>query len=493
MTKRLAAALVLAVLVVVALLPVLDNGFVFDDHLYLLENDQVRSGLTAEGVRWALTSLDAANWHPLTWISHMLDVSLFGLDPRGHHAVSLLLHAANAVVLMLVLAWLTGSWVSALAVGLLFGLHPLHVESIAWVAERKDLLSTLSVLLALAAYRWHLARPSPDRFLAVLLLYGAALSSKPMVVTFPLLLLLIDWWPLGRLHPTMKPEARTTCLREKAILLVPALAAGIVTLRAQRGLGAVFTLGEIPFADRLVTALSATAGYLVDMVWPAGLAVFYPLPARITPLALVWSVLLVGTVSLLVVRARGRQPYLLAGWAWFLIGLAPVSGLLQTGSQFRADRYTYLPLVGIFVALVWWLTNRRTPLPVRRGALLLCLPVLLTLAVLSRRQVAIWRDDISLFGHAATVTRDNWMAHNNLGTALLRNGRITEAEAEYRRSLAAAPDYSVAHFNLGNLLAERGETGEAREHYLAAERGAPGELRYREARESLSTGRPQGR
>jgi len=487
-TKRLAAALILALTVVLTFLPVLDNGFVFDDHLYLLDNDHVRSGLTAGGVHWSLTSLDAANWHPLSWMSHMLDVSLFGLAPRGHHAMNLLLHAANAVVLMLVLARLTGWGAGALVVGLLFGLHPLHVESVAWIAERKDLLSTLFVLLALAAYRRHLARPSAGRFLAVLLLYCAALSAKSMVVTFPLLLLLVDWWPLGRLRRTMEPETRGRCLLEKVVLLVPALATGIITLIAQRGLGAIFTLGEIPLATRLATALSATAEYLVAVVWPSGLAVFYPLPGRISPLTLVWSALLLGGASLMVIRARQRRPYLLTGWAWFLIGLAPVSGLAQTGSQFRADRYTYLPLVGIFVALVWWLADRRTPRLIRRGAILLCLPVLAAMAVFSHRQAAVWRDDVSLFGNAVSVTRDNWMAHNNLGTALLRRGLAAEAEREYRRALAAAPDYTVAHFNLGNLLAKRGETGAAMEHYLAAERGAPNESRYREARESLSAG-----
>jgi tetratricopeptide (TPR) repeat protein len=476
-----AVALLPALVALAVYLPALGNGFVFDDHLYLEQLGAVRAGLSVAGLRWALTSLDAVNWHPLTWLSHMLDVRLFGARPAGHHAVNLALHALNSALVFALLARATGRRAPALAVALLFAVHPLHVESVAWVAERKDLLSSALALAALAAYLRHARRPAARSFVPVLALYVAALLAKPMVVTFPVLLLVLDAWPLGRLRRPGDPRAAAAwraCLAEKAVLLAPALAAGALTLAAQRGAGAVGTLAEFPAGVRGATAAVVVARQLGALAWPSGLAVYYPHPGRVPDGALAAAALVAALTGLAVALARSR-PYLAAGWAWFVVGLLPVSGLFQTGWQLGADRYAYLPLLGIGVAVAWGFDDRRTPRPLRLAAAALAVPALLALALVTRSLLPFWHDDLALFGRAVAVTDGNWMARNNLGTALLRAGRPAEAEREYRAALAIAPDYAAAHFNLANLLAERGAVEEAGRHAAAAARltgggGRPG-------------------
>jgi hypothetical protein len=352
--RRLAPHLLLALLVLAVYAPVAGHRFInFDDGLYVAGNPLVRDGLTARGLLGALRPR-ALNWHPLTWVSHMLDVELFGLRPGPHHLVSVLIHAANASLLFGLLRALTGAAAPALAVAALFAVHPLHVESVAWVAERKDVLCALFSLLAAGAHLRRVRRPSRGRDAAVLLLFACALAAKPMAVTLPLLLLVLDAWPLGR-HRTV-PAARL--VGEKAPLLALALADGLVTLQAQHA-GRLVRVIAPSLPLRLENAVVSCAAYLGQALWPSGLALLYPFPlAGIPAPRVVAAALLLAALSAAAWRARRRDPALLAGWSWYLVGLLPVLGLHQVGAQARADRYTYLPLAGVFVAGAWWAAPR---------------------------------------------------------------------------------------------------------------------------------------
>ncbi len=394
--RSLGLALGLAVLTVLVFAPVLGHDFVsLDDPAYVTANRQVRRGLTAEGFGWAWGAEVAANWHPLTLLSHMLDCELYGLDPGGHHLTSLLLHTANAVLLFVVWRRLTGAAGRSAVVAALFAIHPLHVESVAWIAERKDVLSGFFFLLTLAAWTGWVRRPTRRRYLLALLAFALGLLAKPMLVTLPLVLLLLDVWPLERL-PRGAPAAEIRrafgrLLREKLPFFLAALAAGVVALFTQRE--AMFPLAALPPAQRAANALLAYAAYLGDTLWPRGLAVFYPLPGpqpawRVALAAALFAALTAATLA----RCR-RSPWLAVGWLWFAGMLVPVIGLLQVGSQGRADRYTYLPSIGLFVALVWEVAERWPAGRLRRPALAAAaLLAIAPLAVAARAQVATWRD-----------------------------------------------------------------------------------------------------
>ncbi len=468
--------LLLASVVLLVLWPVSRNGFVFDDNLYLLDNPAVRGGLSWSGLRWAFTTMHAANWHPLTWLAHQEDVSLFGLDPRGHHLVSLALHAVNTVLLFLLLQAMTGAcWRSAVT-ALLFGIHPLHVESVAWVSERKDVLAGLFGLLTLMAWLRYLRRPATGSYLLLCGAFVLGLLSKPMLVTIPALLLVLDAWPLGRMlhggRGIRRPGERPTgLLMEKAPLIALAAASAAVTFWAQYRGGAVHTLDYIPWSTRVGNALISLVAYLLKVGWPVGLAVYYPHPGTVRLLPALAAGLALGAVSWIVFRRRADQPWLAAGWVWYLVGLMPVIGLVQVGTQAMADRYTYLPLIGIFVAVVWLAADLAADRAVLRGLLpMLAAAILLVLGLVSRAQVGYWRDDSTLFSRALRVTRGNWLAHNNLGTVRTREGRIGEAMAHYEAALVIKPEYGVAHHNLANLLVRQGKVDEAIEHYDMAVR-----------------------
>lgn len=465
----------LALLALAAFWPALGNGFVnYDDNLYVTDNPRVQAGLGWGGLVWAFTTGHSANWHPLTWLSHQLDCALYGLDPRGHHLTSVLLHLANAVLFFLLLERFTGrAWPAALAAAL-FALHPLRVESVAWVAERKDVLSALFWLLATQAYVSWTRRPGRARYAAVILLLGLGLMAKPMLVTLPFVLLLLDWWPLGRLDP-----ARTGAWRrlgrlvlEKAPLFVLAAASALVTLLVQQAGGAVQSAGRFSFSARLSNALHAYTGYLAKTLWPADLAVYYPYPAG-GPAAssLLHALLLLGLAAALLLRAR-RRPAPAVGWLWFLGTLVPVIGLVQVGGQAMADRYTYIPSLGLCIALVFGAAD--LPRPWRRLAAAACaLALLLPLVLLTRRQAGHWRDSFSLFEHALAATEGNNLAHNNLGAALADQGRREEAIAHFRAALAIHPDYPSARLNLAKNLLELGRTVEAEQDYRAVLRLRP--------------------
>ncbi len=460
----------------------------FDDFDYIVDNPMVRGGLSLSGLRWAFTSFYEANWHPLTWLSHMLDVELFGIDPRGHHLVGVLLHATNAVLLFAALRAATrATWSSGL-VAALFALHPLRVESVAWAAERKDLLAGLFWMLALLAHAAHARRPSTGRRVLVALALALGLLSKPMLVTLPLVLLLLDVWPLDRLR--RQGAGAASLLLEKLPLLALALLSGVATLAAQRSGGAVQDLAGLPLAVRLANALSAYGVYLWQTIRPSGLAFYYPHPWLVerepwAALALpaLLSAAVLATVSVVAWRARGRRPYLAVGWLWFLLTLLPVIGVMQVGNQAHADRYAYLPLVGVYIMAAWGLRELATARPALRPALVgISLLALAALAAATWTQQGYWRDSRTLFSRALEVTSGNYVAHNNLGNEALRGGDPASAAAHYRAALAIRPGLAEARNGLGAALARAGNHAGAIAEYREALRLRPD---YVEARFNL--------
>ncbi len=505
-------ALALAVAVLLVFGRGLGNRFVnYDDDVYVTSNRHVQQGLTPATVRWALTTFDAANWHPLTWLSLELDSQLYGPErPWGYHLTSLLWHAANSVLLFYLFRRLTGMvWRSALVAGL-FALHPLHVESVAWVAERKDVLSTFFGLLAILAYAGYVARPGAARSLGVLAAYALSLAAKPMLVTLPFLLLLLDYWPLGRFPRQGKagPDDRVRAeapradrpARSPAFLVVEkipllALAAGssLVTLWAQRAGGATRALEGLPLPLRLANAVVAYAGYLAKAVWPVGLNPLYPHPLdRLPAWKIVGAGMFLAVVTVLGVWQRRRRPYLLVGWLWYLGTLVPVIGLVQVGTQAMADRYTYLPLVGIFVMGVWWLGDalaRRAVAPAAVAAA--SCAVLGACATAAWLQVGYWHDSVALWRHTLAADADNPIAHYNLGLALEAGGKGDEAREQYRQAIRQNPRYVDAHTNLGIMLIKRGDVNGALEQLRASAALRPGraDLRTNLAQALLVAGR----
>ncbi|HEY5975582.1 MAG TPA: tetratricopeptide repeat protein [Geobacteraceae bacterium] len=467
--QQLALATLLAALTWLIFWPAGGHGFfLMDDWQYVVENRAVLTGLSGAGVRWAFTAFHAANWHPLTWLSHMVDVQLFGLAPRGHHLTSVLLHGLNGALLLLLLARLTGSCWRSAVVAALFALHPLRVESVAWVAERKDVLSALFGLLTLLAYVRYTARPGWRPYLLALGLFALGLMAKPMLVTLPCLLLLMDWWPLGRLPGGAgQPPPASRLLLEKLPFLLLGAASCLVTLQAQQAGGAVSSLTALPFTDRLANALLSYGAYLGKAFWPSGLAVHYPLNLPLP----VWRVLsaaaAVIAITLVALRQRRCRPWLAWGWCWYLVTLVPVIGLVQVGMQSMADRYTYLPLIGPAVMLVW-----SVPAPAtngRRFALAVgVITMLALLALLTRQQLGYWRDSVTLLRRTVAVTTDNPLAEYYLGDALYEAQAMDEALHHYTRSLLLKPYQSAVHNGLAGVYARQGDLARAAHHYEAA-------------------------
>lgn len=449
----LAAAL--SLLTLAAFWPSLGNGFVnLDDPLYVTGNRMVRKGITPEGLAWVRTANVANNWHPLTMLSHMLDCQLFGMSPAAHHSTSLFLHLANVLLLFAVLRRMTGAAGRSAAVAGLFAVHPLHVESVAWVAERKDVLSALFWLLAMAAYHRYALRPSIGRYLLVAPATALGLMAKPMVVTLPLVLLLLDVWPLGRL--TFEPgwERRLARLAaEKLPLLALSAAASLVTLHYQTT--SLVSLETLPWRVRLANAAVSYAAYLGKSFSPRNLAVFYPLPGEIPAWkALGAAGLIAGLTALAVWKAR-KAPWLLVGWLWFLGTLVPVIGLVQVGRQAMADRYTYLPSIGLFLMICWGLPALSASRRWRAALAVASILALLTLAAATRVQVRHWSSSFTLYRHALAVTRGNYFAHLGLARALAARKDWTGAAEQYRAALALRPGLRDARKGLAHALRQR--------------------------------------
>lgn len=454
--------------------PSLSYGFInYDDPFYITGNQIVRGGLTIEGIRWAFTTDYVGNWHPLTWLSHMADVELFGVNPPLHRMTNILLHVANSILLFLVFRKMTGDrWPSA-AVAALFALHPFHVESVVWVAERKDVLSTFFAILAIAAYqRWRAAR-TWHGYALIMGLFALALMAKPMVVTLPCILLLLDLWPGGRFTGVDAPaKALLRATVEKVPLFLLAAISSAITIATQSGGGATRSLVELSLYARAANALSAYGSYAFKTLIPVELVFFYPHAGDALP---VWKAALGGgfllSVSTLALVFLRRAPYVFVGWFWYVGTLLPVIGILQVGDQAMADRYTYVPLIGLFIVFAWGARDLVKKWPNDRfvravPALAVCF--LGVLCAVTVRQVRFWRDDITLYERCLRLTENNAPNHVNLGMAYHSAGRFDDAEEQYLAALRIEPEAFIAHLNLGSLNVNTGRPLAAVNYFKAA-------------------------
>jgi tetratricopeptide (TPR) repeat protein len=455
-----AVCLVLAAITFAVFGQTLTDEFInFDDGIYVYDNPMVAQGLTLRGFVWAFTKIYSANWHPLTWLSHMLDCQLYGLNPAGHHLTNVLLHTATVILLFLVLREMTGAFWRSAFVAALFAIHPLRVESVAWVAERKDVLSGLFFTLTIGAYVRYTRLPwSAARYGLVVLLFAMGLMCKPMLATLPLVLLLLDYWPLHRV------ESAGRMVLEKLPLLALSAAVSVVTLLGQtRGIQST-EIYSLPL--RYANALATCMIYLGQMVYPAGLAVFYPFPHNGAPM---WEVALAGMLlagfSMVAWEERRKRPWLLIGWVWYLVMLLPVLGIIQVGRQAHADRYTYLPQIGIYVAVTWMAAEWRVSRAALGG---LMAGVLAVLMVCAWRQTAYWKNNETLWTHALACTTDNYMAHFNLGHDLLQNANADEAVTHFQRALEIKTNNAELHLDLGICFFRLGRMEEAISQYQKA-------------------------
>ena len=474
----LAIALMITSIAVYA--PVLWHPFVnYDDQAYVVENEHIHSGITPPTLKWALVSMEESNWHPLTWLSHALDWQLFGANASGHHAVNVVLHGLNAGLLFLLLVWATRARWRSLLVATLFAIHPLNVESVAWVAERKNVLSMFCLLLTLVAYGWYARKPGVVRYLSVVVLFAAGLAAKPMIVTLPFALLLLDYWPLTRVGWTFGAHREEgfgrvlwqRALVEKFPLIALSVASSLITLRAQKQ--SMAAMEVLPISYRIANSAYAYVMYLWKAVWPARLAVFYPYEGdRLKGWVVGLCLLLLCMISALAWRQRRSHPYLIVGWLWFLGNLVPVIGLVQVGDQEMADRYAYLPLIGIFVMAVWGgvrllrivelhLSKPRIAARVAASGMAVLL-VLLSLRTVG--QIAVWRSSHDLWAHALAVTSENYLAEDYMGTDLLVQAYEAtgqrysdEAAVHFRNAERTNPHDAISHLNIGADLHERGQ------------------------------------
>jgi tetratricopeptide (TPR) repeat protein len=469
-------ALLLAVITVCAYWPTFSNGFLnYDDNGYVTQNTHLQPGITLKNISWAFHSTIMANWHPLTWISHMADVQFFGLHPAGHHASSLILHAVNVVLLFFLLRAATGFLWRSFFVAALFALHPLNVECVAWISERKSLLCTLFFFLALFAYGWYVRKPGIGRYAVVTAMFVLGLLAKPMIVTLPFVLLLLDYWPLNRLPlPGAAGETANffkTLWRlalEKAPLLLFSAGSAVITVVAQSLANTVAVSGTYSLRVRLVNALWSYLLYLLKAIWPLRLAIFYPHQEGSLPL---WKAA-AGLAAILGVTyfciRHTRERYHLAGWLWYLGCMVPVIGLVQVGRQAMADRYAYTPLLGIFVLVVWWIAEYSAKWANRVEVLGATAAVaLIFFGVLTWRQTTYWKDSLTLFNHALEITPNNFIAENNLGEAYLQSGRPDLAFDHFLRATQEKPRYGLAHYNLGIILAQQNRRAEAKQEFEA--------------------------
>ncbi len=467
----------------------------FDDGDYVFANQHVRTGLSWRNINWALSTSYSANWHPVTWVSHMVDCQLFGLNPGAHHLVSAGIHALNAVLLFLLLAAMTGSpWRSGF-VAALFAVHPLNVESVAWIAERKNVLSTLFWILTIWAYAGYVRRPAAWRYVLVAAVFALGLMAKPMLVTLPIILLLLHWWPRylssmsGRMAGTPAPSPRRALRCPLPALFALAAASCVVTIVAQHASGATRSLEQFPLGVRVANAAAAAVGYLLKAIWPSGLSALYPHPGASLP---EWYVAVCAAVlaalTLLALAVRRSLPYVTVGWLWYVVTLIPVIGLVQVGDQSMADRYTYVPLIGVFLIVAWGvpdlLARFHIGLPLgRRAAAGLAVLVVVALAFSAWMQAGYWRDGVTLYRHSLKATGGSYAVRCCLATALMDAGRDDEAAAQFREAIRLGTDRGKAHNGLGRVLAKQGKLDQAVVEYTRALRANP---RLAEAHNNLA-------
>lgn len=454
--RPLVLSLLLVIATVALYYPVHSHPFInYDDRDYVYENAQVMSGISLHTIKWAFTTGAAGNWHPLTWLSHELDVQLFGLDPAGHHDINVLFHAINAVLLFWVLFRATGFAGRSFVVAALFALHPINVESVAWVAERKNVLSMMFFLLALGAYRRYVKEPRFARYFLVALLFACGLMAKPQVIIFPCVLLLWDYWPLQRMFqasatrtdfPVAFPaKSFWWLLKEKLELFALAAACAIITMTVQRGARMWF-----PRHIRIGNAILSYGLYLRKSIWPRDLALFYPHPGdSLNWWKVAFSGLVLIVITLLVVIGR-RHRYLPVGWFWFLGTLVPMLGIVQVGLQAMADRYAYVSFLGLFIMVCWGVADIGEHFHLSPAVLpAVSVAALIVLAVLARQQINYWQTEVELWTHTLQVTTGNWLAESSLGIALAIDGEVEEAVPHFRKTLALQPSDANANMGMG--------------------------------------------
>ena len=472
----------LAAAVVILYEPVTSFEFVYDDDLYVARNSRVQGGLTPDGLRWAITTYHGGNWHPLTWLSHMADIEIHGVGAGGHHVTNLLIHLASTVLLFIVLSAMTGATRASGLAAAFFAVHPLHVESVAWVSERKDVLSGFFWILTIGAYVRYVRRPSLHRYLVVLVSFVLGLLSKPMVVTLPFVLLLLDYWPLNRLTgsvtvfdrqvssgSTSFQSAAWRLIAEKIPLVLLAASICIVTIVAQRDAGAMLPLEKIALGERVANALVSYALYLKKTVFPVSLAVYYPHTGMPPAWKIVSAAVLLALLSCVALKTARNLPFLIVGWLWYLCALVPVIGLVQVGSQALADRYTYIPLIGLYLAVAWGVKSLIESRPaLKRPMTAIVVLVFSGLLFLASNQVMTWRTGVALFEHAVAVTTFNPVAHNNAGAAYLDRNECGKAVPHFLKAIEQKQDYASAYCNLGICAGRENRMDEAMRYFTQA-------------------------
>lgn len=528
-SQGIAAILLLTAVVLALYWPVTNFEFIaMDDNLYLLDNPDIQKGVSLKGISWAMTTLYTTNWHPLTWLSLMADYELYGLTAAGYHISNLMLHLLNTLLLFLLLRRVTGETWKCLAVAALFAVHPLNIESVAWIAERKNVLSTLFWILTLLAYVRYAARPGWLRYLQGLFLFALGLMAKPMLVTLPFVLLLLDYWPLRRLSPMDQWDeggrgsvSNWTVLRrlmkEKIPFFLLSLCSVLITLYAAKSGGMVKSFDVFPLSVRIGNALIAYVSYLEKMIWPVDLAIFYPYHMSRPVWQCAAAFLFLTVITVFVVLKRSKHPYLVTGWFWYLITLLPVIGIIQVGFQSMANRYAYVPLVGIFIIIAWGIPELLITRIDRRYLPFAAVSLILIFSFSTWAQLPLWRNSEAVFKYALKVTEDNFIAHdgmgdiwlsrgdfrmarlhyhealrikpgyaevhNNLAVILMKEGRVAEADAGFRKALKYRPDLAEAHNNLGFVLTCQDKFQEAAAHFMRALELKPG---YAVAKENLA-------
>jgi protein O-mannosyl-transferase len=478
--------LLLAAAILVLYWPVTGYEFIaLDDNLYVVENPDIQKGLSPQGISWAMTTLYTTNWHPLTWLSLMADYERYGMNAAGYHVSSLLLHILNTLLLFLVLRRMTGETWKCLTVAALFGVHPLNIESVVWIAERKNLLSTLFWILTIMAYVRYADKPGWKRYSLVLVFFILGLTAKPMLVTLPFVLLLLDYWPLQRFSWSDLsrsgaiqdgPERRKRRIRlllEKVPLIIISLLSALVTLQAARNGGAVKAISVFPLIGRIENAIISYALYLVKMVWPADLAIFYPYPVYRPVWQVGLSILFLAAVTAFVCIKGRTHRYLITGWFWYGITLLPVIGLVQVGFQSMANRYAYISLIGIFILIVWSLPDLLKRFSGRRYLPAVSVVVILAFTFCTKSALPDWKNSETAFQQALKVTHNNHIAEIGMGNVWLGRGDLPKARSHYRESLRIKPDYAEAHYNLAMILMKEGGTAEAEAEYRAALKNSP--------------------
>jgi tetratricopeptide (TPR) repeat protein len=464
----------LAIVTIAVYFPVSNHEFIrYDDDVYVTRNPNVQSGLTAQNIKWAFTTSHTANWHPLTWLSHQLDCSLFAGNAGAHHLVNVIFHVANTLLLFVVFNRMTKRlWPSAF-IAVLFALHPLHVESVAWVAERKDVLSTLFWLLTMLAYVRYAERSSVVRYLVTLVLFALGLLAKPMLVTLPFVLLLLDYWPLDRFgNPGF--SIRNLFLEKLPFVFLSAVSSVVTFVAQQRG-GAMSDIYLVSFRERIANAIVSYLDYIGKMIWPARLAVLYPLPIGGIPAAkvILYAIILV-LITVLIFYYGRRHKYLFIGWLWFLGTLVPVIGIVQVGTQAMADRYTYVSLIGLFIIIAFAAADLSEKIPFRKIILTtLAGAILLACTVATSIQLRYWKNSLSLFEHTIAVTKDNYVIFNSYASVIGPLGRYEEAAKYLAEAVRIMPNFPEAHHNLGNALRNLGNFDQAIRHYNIALRLDP--------------------